>query len=280
MENRIEELFEASFINIDKPSGPTSFDVVDTIRKMLNVSKTSHSGTLDPKVTGVLVVGIGRAARLLRFLPSDKEYVGVMWLHEDVSENELKSAIKEFIGKIKQIPPKRSAVKRAEREREIYSFEILEKDGKKALFKVHCQAGTYIRKLISDLGDNLKVGAHMLELRRTKAGIFDEKDSITLYQLQEAYDEHQKGNEEKLKKYLQSIDLITKYIPAIEIKEDAVPRIFNGSPLYSEFMKNKDDIKKLKKEQFIALICNKKLIEISRVTLEGNQIAVPEVVLN
>jgi H/ACA ribonucleoprotein complex subunit 4 len=203
-----------------------------------------------------------------------------MWLHDDVSENELKNAIKNFIGKIKQIPPKRSAVKRAEREREVYSFEILEKEGKKVLFKVHCQAGTYIRKLISDLGDNLKVGAHMLELRRTKAGTFDEKDSITLYQLQEAYDEYQKGNEEKLKEYLQPIYLITKYISAIEIKEDALPRIYNGSPLYSEFMKNKDDIKKLKKEQFIALVCNKKLVEVSRVTLEGNQIAAAEVVLN
>jgi len=277
---KINELLEASFINIDKPSGPTSFDVVDIIKKMLDVSKTSHSGTLDPKVTGVLVVGIGRAARLLRFLPSDKEYVGVMWLHDDVSENELKNAIKNFIGKIKQIPPKRSAVKRAEREREVYSFEILEKEGKKVLFKVHCQAGTYIRKLISDLGDNLKVGAHMLELRRTKAGTFDEKDSITLYHLQEAYDEYQKGNEEKLKEYLQPIYLITKYISAIEIKEDALPRIYNGSPLYSEFMKNKDDIKKLKKEQFIALVCNKKLVEVSRVTLEGNQIAAAEVVLN
>ena len=126
----VEELFKASFINIDKPSGPTSFDTVDVIKKIIPVSKTSHSGTLDPKVTGVLVVGIGRAARLLRFLPSDKEYVGVMWLHDDFPEDKIREAVKNFIGKITQLPPKRCAVKRQEREREIYSFDILEQEGK------------------------------------------------------------------------------------------------------------------------------------------------------
>jgi len=277
----IEELLQASFINIDKPSDPTSFDTVESVKKILKASKTSHSGTLDPKVTGVLVVGIGKAARLLRFLPSDKEYVGVMWLHGEIDNEKLKEAIKKFVGKIKQIPPKRSAVKRQEREREIYSFEILEKDGKKVLFKVHCEAGTYIRKLISDLGEKIGIGAHMLELRRTKAGKFDEKDSITLYQLQEAYDEYKKGNDEKLKKYLQPIELITNYIQCLEVKEDSVKQLMNGSPLHKEYLDEKElkKIEKMKKDSFIALTCNKKLIEVARVVLEGNNLAVPETVI-
>jgi len=282
MENKIEELLQASFLNIDKPSDPTSFDTVEIVKKILKVSKTSHSGTLDPKVTGVLVVGIGRAARLLRFLPSDKEYVGVMYLHEDFDEGELKKAIKNFIGKIKQTPPKRSAVKRQEREREIYSFEVLEKDGQNVLFKVHCEAGTYIRKLCHDLGESIKIGAHMLELRRTKAGAFDEKDSITLYQLQEAYDEHKKGDSSKLLKYLQPIELITKHLPTLEVKEDSAKQLMNGSPLHKEYLDEKElrKLEKLNKDSFIALICNKKLVEVAKVALEGNNLAVPETVLN
>ena len=134
------------FFNIDKPRGPTSHDVCMIIRKILNVEKVGHSGTLDPQVTGVLPIAIGKATRLLRYLEHDKEYVGVMHLHEDFPEEKLREAIKKFVGKITQLPPKRSAVKRAEREREIYSFEILEKQGKEVLFRVHCQAGTYIRK--------------------------------------------------------------------------------------------------------------------------------------
>ncbi|MEM2956020.1 MAG: RNA-guided pseudouridylation complex pseudouridine synthase subunit Cbf5 [Candidatus Pacearchaeota archaeon] len=276
----INDMLNASFINIDKPSGPTSFETVEFIKKILQVSKTSHSGTLDPKVTGVLVVGIGRAARLLRFLPSDKEYVGVMWLHEDFPEEELKKVAKKFIGKIKQIPPKRSAVKRIEREREIYSFEILEKEGKKVLFKVHCEAGTYIRKLIHDLGEQIKVGAHMLELRRTKVGQFDEKDSVTLYQLQEAYDEYKKGNSEKLLKIFYPIEIITKYLPSFEIKEDSIKRILTGSPVFKGFLKNEEKIKDLKIGSFIALMYNLKLVGVARIVHEGMMIAVPEVVLN
>jgi len=276
----IEELFKASFLNIDKPSGPTSFDTVDVIKKIIPVSKTSHSGTLDPKVTGVLVVGIGRAARLLRFLPSDKEYVGVMWLHEDFPEEQLKEAVKKFIGKITQLPPKRCAVKRAEREREIYSFEILEKEGRKVLFRVHCEAGTYIRKLCHDLGESIKVGAHMLELRRTKAGAFPENESITLYQLQEAYDKYKQGDGSELLKHLQPVEKLTKYIPTFELKDDFLKRILTGSPVFKGFLKNEEKTKDLKIGCFIALTHKLKLVGVARIAHEGTTIAVPEVVIN
>jgi len=274
MEN-INELLKASFLNIDKPSGPTSHDVCEIIKRMLKASKTSHSGTLDPKVTGVLVIGLGKAARLLRFLPSDKEYVGVMRLHEDISEEKLKETIKEhFTGKIMQIPPIKSRVKRQERQREIYSFEVLEKNKQDVLFRVHCQAGTYIRKLIHDLGVKLGIGAHMTELRRTKAGVFDEKNSITLYKLAELKDNNELAN------HLIPINILAKHLQSVEVKKESLERLYHGSPLYSEYMENKEDIKKLKKDSFIALINGGQLIEVAKVVLEANKIAVPETVLN
>ena len=183
----IKELLEFGIIIIDKPSGPTSFDVSDFVRKTLGLRKTSHFGTLDPKVTGVLPVALNRACKLTGFfLGEDKEYVGIMRLHEPVSQEKLKKAIKDFTGKIMQKPPVKSRVKRVEREREIKSFEILEKDGdgQNILFKTEVQGGTYIRKLVHDLGIALGVGAHMLELRRIRAGIFKEGNSINLYDLE------------------------------------------------------------------------------------------------
>jgi len=145
----ISELLEFSILNIDKPSGPTSFDISDFVRKTLGVRKTSHFGTLDPKVTGVLPIALNRACKLTGFfLGHNKEYVGIMRIHEDVELEKIKKLIKEkFLGKIKQTPPVKSRVKRQEREREIISFDLLEKDGKDILFKAKVQGGTYIRKL-------------------------------------------------------------------------------------------------------------------------------------
>ena len=133
-----EELLEFGIVNINKPSGPTSFDISDYIRKKLELRKTSHFGTLDPKVTGVLPIALNRACKLTGFfLGEDKEYVGVMRIHKDISLKEIEKAIeKEFIGKITQLPPVKSRVKRQERQREIKNFKILEKDGQNILFQV------------------------------------------------------------------------------------------------------------------------------------------------
>src|SRR3972149_2188322 len=105
----VKELLEFGIINIDKPSGPTSFDVSDFVARGLDLRKTSHFGTLDPKVTGVLPIALNRACKLTGFfLGEDKEYVGMMRIHEDVSLEDLKKVIKEkFLGKIKQLPPVR-----------------------------------------------------------------------------------------------------------------------------------------------------------------------------
>ena len=191
----LQELINFSFINIDKPSGPTSFYTSQFIKKSLGISKTSHLGTLDPMVTGVLPVALGRACRLSDyFMHKDKTYVGIMRLHSDVSDSELKKAVKKFTGKIIQLPPIKSRVKRAEREREVKSFKILEIDKKDVLFETEVQAGTYIRKLIHDIGLEIG-GAHMLELRRTKAGIFSEDSIYTLYDFESSLKNETKLNE-------------------------------------------------------------------------------------
>lgn len=146
---RVEELINYGIVNIDKPPGPTSHQVSDFVQKILKIKKSGHSGTLDPQVTGSLVVALGRATRIVEvLLKGGKTYVGIMHLHKPVKEKEIKKIIKKFFtGKIKQTPPIKSAVKREEREREIYEFKIIEIENQDVLFEVSCQAGTYIRKL-------------------------------------------------------------------------------------------------------------------------------------
>jgi H/ACA ribonucleoprotein complex subunit 4 len=247
----INQLLNFSLINIDKPSGPTSFQISQFIKNTLKLSKTSHMGTLDPQVSGVLPVTLGRACKLSEyFMHKDKEYVGIMRIHEEIPEEKLKEELKNFIGKIIQLPPVRSRVKRQEREREIKTFEILEIDGKDILFKTQVEAGTYIRKLIHDLGEKIG-GAHMLELRRTKAGIFDEKTAITLYEFEKAV------KEDKLEKYLvPAEDAIKKVLPFIQISDKNLKQILTGKPLM-----NSDISEKTLPEKF-AVFCKERFVGI------------------
>lgn len=252
----IKKLLEFSILNIDKPSGPTSFNISDFVRKTLNLRKTSHFGTLDPKVTGVLPIALNRACKLTGFfLGEDKEYVGVMRIHEDISLEKIKDMIKrKFTGKIKQTPPVKSRVKRQEREREIKNFEILEKEGKDVLFKTNVQGGTYIRKLIDDLGKELGIGAHMLELRRTRAGIFSEEDKsfINLYDLEKI-----KDNEDELRKILiPAEEALKKIFPAVQIKKESEKKLLTGKSITKEDIRSGEI-----NEKFIAF-CNEKFIGI------------------
>lgn len=242
----IKELLEFGIINIDKPSGPTSFNISDFVRKQLNLRKTSHFGTLDPKVTGVLPIALNRACKLTGyFLGEDKEYVGIMRLHENIDTEKILSKINEkFLGKIMQMPPLKSRVKRQIRPREIYLFEILEKEDKDILFRVKCEGGTYIRKLIDDLGKELGVGAHMLELRRINAGIFDEDFSVNLYEFEKAIEEFKKGDEVFLKEIIIPGEIINKIYPVIEIKPDNLNQILTGKPIYKKDLIKDTGVKK------------------------------------
>jgi len=232
-ERTIEELIKTAVIVVDKHSGPTSHQVTDWVKNIFSVSKAGHAGTLDPAVTGVLPVALENSAKTMPLLMGlNKEYVGVMRLHKDVDENVLRNEIANFIGKIKQMPPVRSAVARREREREIYFFDVLELDGRNALFKSGVQAGTYIRKLIHDIGKNIG-GANMTELRRTKVGNFSEEKSFSLVKIKDAYEFWKEGNEKILREMLIPVDFaVAENVKKIFVKDSAIPNILNGSPIY------------------------------------------------
>ena len=277
----VQELLEFGIVNINKPSGPTSFNVSDFIRNQLNARKTSHFGTLDPKVTGVLPIAINRGCKLTGFfLGEDKEYVGIMKIHRVLPLKEIKKKIKEnFTGKIMQLPPKKSRVKRQLREREIKNFEIIEKGEKNILFRVACQGGTYVRKLIYDLGESLGIGAHMLELRRIRAGIFNEKDekypSINLYEFEKIVEDYKNGNDANLKKILIPGEIITELYPIIQIKKEFVNKILKGCPIYSEHLERKRDEKNIGK---FCAFHEERFIGIYRIIKEGGVFARPEFV--
>ncbi len=272
------ELLEFGILNIDKSSGPTSFDVSDFVRKKLGLRKTSHFGTLDPKVTGILPIALNRACKLTGFfLGEDKEYVGIMRIHEDVSLDIIKKKIEEkFLGDIIQMPPVRSRVKRQNRVRRIYFFDLLEKKGKDILFKVRCQGGTYIRKLIDDLGKDLDIGAHMLELRRTNAGIFKESEKerplTTLYVFEKAVDEYKRGNERLLREIIIPAEVVSELFSVIEIKKDCVGRIFHGSPIHEDEVVRKEFLN-YEKERELVVFSENEFIGIFKVLKEGNLFA-------
>lgn len=278
-EKPIQDLLKFSIINLDKPSGPTSFQVSQHVKNIVNATHSGHFGTLDPKVSGVLPIAIGKRACRLNdfFMHKNKTYVGIMHLHEDIDEEKLKQTIKKFIGKIQQLPPIRSRVKRQLREREIVSLNILEREGKDVLFETEVQAGTYIRKLCDDIGKFIG-GAHMLELRRTKAGIFSETDSnfVNLYDLEKAFQEYQEGNEEKLRKILIPAEIaIKKVMPFIDINESLKKQLLIGKPLM------KSDIQdNLPEEDTFAIFNKNNLIAIMKKSEEGEIIARPLFVYN
>ncbi|MBW2995693.1 RNA-guided pseudouridylation complex pseudouridine synthase subunit Cbf5 [Candidatus Woesearchaeota archaeon] len=230
VERKVEELIQYGVVNIDKPKGPTSHQVSDYVQKILKIKKAGHSGTLDPAVTGVLPIALSRATRIVQtLLPAGKEYVCIMHLHKEVEEDKIRKAIKKFTGKIMQKPPLKSAVKRVIREREIYYIDILEIEDKDVLFVVGCEAGTYIRMLCHQIGQELGVGAHMAELRRTKAGPFEEDSLVTLQDLTDAfYYYKEEGKEEYLRKAILPIEFAVSHLPKIYVLDTTISSLCNG----------------------------------------------------
>jgi H/ACA ribonucleoprotein complex subunit 4 len=185
-------------------------------------------------VTGVLPIALGNATKAMSVLMGlDKEYVGVMHLHKEVEEKLLRSTTLNFIGKIIQIPPVKSAVSRKPREREIKFFDILEIEGKDVLFKVGCEAGTYIRKLCHQIGEALGVGAHLTELRRTKVGNFTEDQAHSLLEIKDAYEFWKEGDEKFLRKILIPVEYAILHVKKIFVKDSAINNIAQGSPVYA-----------------------------------------------
>jgi len=282
-EKPIQELLGFGILNIDKPAGMTSFDVVDSVRKILGLKKCGHFGTLDPNVTGVLPICLENACKIQEyFMHHEKTYIGTMQLHKPTTREKLENEMKKFIGKINQLPPRKSRVKRQVRQREIIEFKIVKFNEKErtAEFIAEVEAGTYIRKLIDDLGKSIG-GAQMIELRRTKAGIFSDKDKefVSLADFKKAVEEYKHGNEEKLKVLIIPAEIISKILPVVEVNEEALKKLRNGSPIFEEMLENKEN--KLPEDIFAVFLKNR-LIEIAKKVEEPenpNILARPRVVL-
>jgi tRNA pseudouridine55 synthase len=240
---------------IDKPAGMTSHDVVDVVRKRLGTRKVGHAGTLDPDATGVLILGVGRATRLLSYAQeAPKSYRAVARFgastttqdasgdvveqrDAEVTREDVERELKAFIGNINQVPPMVSAVKiggerlyekarrgedveRPPRPVTIYELALRDFEGSdppEAMLEVVCSAGTFVRTLIHDLGRALGAGAHMAALRRTASGGFTENDLVRL-------DDVEAGS------LLPLIDAV-RVLPQIEIDDHEAAAVRNGRPL-------------------------------------------------
>lgn len=210
---------------VDKPIGLTSHDVVQIIRRGTGIRRAGHTGTLDPRASGVLVVLVGPAVRLSEYVSaSDKRYQATIRLGsstdtydaegtvtgpaaslEGITEEKFEEILGQFVGEIEQVPPPYSAIKvkgrkayEMAREGEevdleprkirVYSLEVLEWAPPEVVVDVYCSSGTYVRSLANDLGQKLGCGAHLVGLRRTKSGRFTLRDAVPLRRLQEAFD--------------------------------------------------------------------------------------------
>ena len=183
-------------------------------------------------MTGCLPVALDKATRITQFLlTAGKEYICLMHLHKDIPQSKIYKTANEFTGKMRQLPPVKSAIKRQWREREIYYFTILEIQEREVLFKVGCQAGTYIRKLCYDFGIKLGTKAHMAQLIRTKAGPFTDKEWYALQNLKDAYEFYKQGNPSALKKMILPIESAITHLPFIWIRDSAILSVTHGRSL-------------------------------------------------
>jgi H/ACA ribonucleoprotein complex subunit 4 len=229
----INVLLDYGLIPLDKPPGPTSHEIVAWVRRILDIEKAGHSGTLDPPATGMLPIGLGEATKALGILLlGPKEYYAIARLHSPVNKEKLYSVLEQFRGRIYQRPPQRSAVKRSIRIREIYELELVEEHGRLLLLRVLCQAGTYVRKLIYDIGEVLGVGATMIELRRTRVSNLEEDMMVRMHELVDAYYQWKENNDDKrLREMILPIEIILEPLKSVIIRDSAVDALCHGAQL-------------------------------------------------
>ncbi|CAM0906940.1 unnamed protein product [Alopecurus aequalis] len=233
----IAEYLRYGVINLDKPSNPSSHEVVAWIKRLLRVEKTGHSGTLDPKVTGNLIVCVDRATRLVKSQQgAGKEYVCIARFHAAVPDTaRVARALESLTGAVFQRPPLISAVKRQLRVRTIYESKLLEHDPERhlAVFWISCEAGTYVRTLCVHLGLLLGVGAHMQELRRVRSGILGEQDNmVTMHDVMDAMwalDNHK--DESYIRRVVMPLEVILTSYKRLVVKDSAVNAICYGAKL-------------------------------------------------
>ena len=223
MDNNHIKSVVSGVVVVDKPVGLTSHDVVQIIRRGTGIRRAGHTGTLDPRASGVLVVLVGPAVRLSEYVSAtDKRYQATLRLGtstdtydaegqimrttpiDNITEDQFVDIIKNYEGEIEQVPPPFSAVKvkgrraydRARqgekvelkpRKINVYKLDVLEWAPPEVVLDVYCSSGTYVRSLANDLGEDLGTGAYLIGLRRTKSGRFTLRDAVPLRQLQDAF---------------------------------------------------------------------------------------------
>ena len=260
-----------SIVNLFKPAGPTSFDMVWSVRKILGVKKAGHIGTLDPAADGVLPICLNRSTRIIQFLsPLQKTYRATLELGSEtdtqdatgrkistkdpslVNETKIKQVFQTFVGEKDQIPPMYSAKKkngiplyklarnginiaRDPVKITVYSIDFIKKEENQVLFEVRCSAGTYIRTLSHDIGKKLGCYAHMVRLTRTKVGLFGLGRTLTLEELKVAYEEG------SLPEKLLPLEEALNFLPAIRVKEEYLESVSHGVALSKCFLETLPD---------------------------------------
>ena len=245
------ELLAFGVVNLDKPPGPSAHQVAAWVRdaasdalvdaqakgwarEALSVDGAAHAGTLDPKVTGCLPMLTGDATRVAQaFGEGRKEYVSVLELHAD-APSDLEAVVAEFEGEVYQKPPRKSAVSRRLRTREIQTLDVLEVQDRQALLRVRCDPGTYIRKLCHDIGLAAGTGAHMGHLRRTATTPFDDTALVTLHDLFDAlHDWVDEDDPSALRDVVQPAERALEHLPKVTIAPSAADAVADGAPIYA-----------------------------------------------
>ncbi|ABK76957.1 pseudouridine synthase [Cenarchaeum symbiosum A] len=229
----VEQLLEYGIVLLDKPPGPTSHEAVAWAKRILEIPKAGHSGTLDPQVSGVLPLGLGEATKALGvLLIGPKEYVAVGRFHALQDSEKLGELARLFTGPIHQKPPQRSSVLRRTRVKTIHEIEVLEQKERLVLMRVSCEAGTYIRKLLYDMGEVVGSGASMIELRRTRVDHFTEGSGlVTMHELAEAYAVWKEGDGSRLQRIIRPVEEALAGIKAVVIRDSAVDALCHGAQL-------------------------------------------------
>lgn len=265
-----DELRTGGIILIDKPRGPSSHQVAAWVREMIGIPLVGHTGTLDPPVSGVLVVLLGRAVRLTSILhQDDKEYIALLRLQGEVSDAMLKEVVEGFTGRIYQRPPRRSAVKRALRIREIHELELLSREGRLVLLRVKCDSGTYIRSLCHHIGMACGTGGHMAELRRTRSGPFPESECYTLHDLRDAVEQAREGDDTRLKGMIRRpLEAIAK-MPKVFIKESAADALCHGARLSSRGIIS---LEAFQMDEMVAVLAGDELICVGQALMSSSRV--------
>jgi H/ACA ribonucleoprotein complex subunit 4 len=229
----LDVLLDNGIILLDKPSGPTSHELVAWTKRILGITKAGHSGTLDPGTTGLLPIGLGDATKALSILLlGPKEYYAIARIHQQKDLGLIDSVLEQFTGEIYQRPPQRSSVKRSTRVRRIYELQRLESVDNILLLRVLCEAGTYIRKLVYDIGEVLGTGATMFELRRTRVSVFSESPDVLvrLHDLVDAVETFKETKkEEKIRSIIKPIEMAFEGVLSVAVKDSAVDALCHGA---------------------------------------------------